>query len=109
MCLFIMGVQLSMDNIKTIAGSMLAAMAAAGGGRLIAGEVLKFIPGVGSVAGGMITSGIAASATYGLGYGYTEFLCRFHAAHMRMPDGEEIKDDFRKFWEKWGDKDLPPP
>jgi uncharacterized protein (DUF697 family) len=105
----IMGVHLSMDNIKTIAGSILAAMAATGGGRMIAGEFLKFIPGIGSVAGGLITSTIALSATGTLGYAYTEFLCRFHGAQMRMPDGEEIKDGFRKFWENWGDKYLPTP
>jgi uncharacterized protein (DUF697 family)/GTP-binding protein EngB required for normal cell division len=105
----IMGVQLSMDSIKTIAGSMVAALATTGGGRWIAGEVLKLIPGIGSMTGGVITATIAGTATYGLGYGYTEFLCRFHAAEKRMPDGEEIKAGFRKFWENWGDKDKPPP
>jgi uncharacterized protein (DUF697 family)/GTP-binding protein EngB required for normal cell division len=105
----IMGVQMSTSNIQTIAGSMLGAMAATGGARLIAGEVLKLIPGFGSVAGGLITSGIAASATYGLGFGYIEFLCRFQASEHRMPDGEEIKEGFRKFWERWEKKELLPP
>jgi uncharacterized protein (DUF697 family)/GTP-binding protein EngB required for normal cell division len=105
----VMGVQMSASNIQTLAGSMLGAMAVTGGARLIAGEVLKLIPGFGSIAGGFITSGIAASATYGLGYGYIEFLCRFQAAEHRMPDGEEIRLGFRKFWESWEAKEQPPP
>jgi uncharacterized protein (DUF697 family)/GTP-binding protein EngB required for normal cell division len=105
----IMGVQMSRGNIQTIAGSMLGAMAVAGGGRLIAGEILKFIPGLGSVIGGFITSGVAGSATYGLGFGYVEFLCHFQAAEQRMPQGDEIKDGFHKFWQSWETKELSPP
>jgi uncharacterized protein (DUF697 family)/GTP-binding protein EngB required for normal cell division len=106
----IMGVEMSGANIKTLGGSMLGAMAVAGGGRLIAGELLKFIPGIGTIWGGTITSGIAASATYGLGYGYIEFLCRFQSAQQRMPNGDEIADGFRQFWNEWDHKDmaLPP-
>ena len=26
-----------------------------------------------------------------------------------MPDGNEIREEFRKFWEKWEKKDMSPP
>ncbi len=105
----IMGVQMSRDNSMTIAASVVGAMTVTVGRRLIAGEILKLIPGMGTVPGGMINSGIASAATYGLGYGYVEFLCRFHSAEQRMPDGNEIREGFRKFWEKWEKKDMTPP
>jgi uncharacterized protein (DUF697 family)/GTP-binding protein EngB required for normal cell division len=105
----IMGIQMSYENVKTLGVTMVGAMAAAGGGRLIAGELLKLVPGIGSLAGGTITSAIAASATYGLGYGYVEFLCAFHSAEHRMPDGDEIRDGFTTFWQSYEQKDRKPP
>ncbi|APT60449.1 hypothetical protein RGI145_24195 (plasmid) [Roseomonas gilardii] len=104
-----MGVRMTRDNILTLAGSMVGALAVAGGGRLIAGQVLKLIPGIGSVVGGIITAGIAASATYGLGYGFIEFLCRYHTDAGRMPEGEELREGFQRFWETWKEKEKRPP
>jgi uncharacterized protein (DUF697 family) len=75
---------------------------------VIAGQLLKFIPGIGDAAGGVIMAGIAASATFGLGCGYTEFLKTFHADQKRMPNGEKIKTGFRTFWENRATKILPP-
>lgn len=105
----VMGIQLSRNNVLTLAGSMLGAMGFAAGGRMIAGELLKLVPGFGAVAGGLITSGVASSATYGLGYGFTEFLCRFFVVEHRMPDGSELREGFARFWENWDqkEKDLP--
>ncbi|GAV35820.1 GTP-binding protein YsxC [Roseomonas sp. TAS13] len=104
-----MGVPMTRDNVLTLAGSMLGALAVAGGGRLIAGQVLKLIPGIGSVVGGVITAGVAASATYGLGYGFVEFLCRYHTDAGRMPEGEELREGFQQFWETWKEKEKRPP
>ena len=42
----IMGVQMSRDNSMTIAASVVGAMTVTVGGRLIAGEILKLIPGM---------------------------------------------------------------
>lgn len=104
-----MGVPMTRDNLLTLSASMVGALAVAAGGRMIAGEVLKLIPGIGSVVGGFITAGIAGSATYGLGYGFIEFLCRYHAVSGRMPEGEELRQGFRKFWETWKDKEKALP
>ncbi len=70
---------------------------------------MKLIPGFGSVGGGVINAGVAGSATYGLGYGFTEFLCRYHAASGQMPAGEELREGFKNFWATWSDKEKSPP
>jgi hypothetical protein len=61
------------------------------------------------VVGGVITSGVAVAATYGLGYGFTEYLCAFYSDQQRMPDGNELREGFQKFWESWDQKDKKPP
>lgn len=104
-----MGVPATEENLLTLGASMVGALAAAAGGRMIAGEVLKLIPGIGTIAGGAINAGIAASATYGLGYGFTEFLCRFHATEGHMPEGSELREGFQRFWAAWREKDKRPP
>jgi len=104
-----MGVPMTRENMLTLGASMIGALAAAAGGRMIAGEILKLIPGVGSIAGGFITAGIAGSTTYGLGFGFTEFLCRYHARAGRMPEGDELREGFKSFWEGWTEKEKRPP
>lgn len=104
-----MGVSLDRDSTLALAASLAGALATSAGGRMIAGQVLKFIPGIGSLAGGAVTAAVAGSTTYGLGYGFTEYLCRFHAARGHMPEGDELRDGFRRFWESWGEKEKPLP
>lgn len=104
-----MGVQMSQKNLAMLGASLLGALGAAAGGRLIAGGVLKLVPGLGSIVGGVLNSGVAASTTYGLGFGFTEYLCRFHAAQHRMPEGDELREGFRRFWASWDRKEQAPP
>jgi uncharacterized protein (DUF697 family)/GTP-binding protein EngB required for normal cell division len=104
-----MGVEMTPRNLLTLAGGMVGALGVGGGGRYIVGELLKFIPGFGTVVGGVITSGVAVAATYGLGYGFTEYLCAFYSDQQRMPDGNELREGFQKFWESWDQKDKKPP
>ncbi|WP_106409098.1 YcjF family protein [Teichococcus deserti] len=104
-----MGVSMDRDSMIAMAASLAGALATSAGGRMIAGQVLKLVPGIGSLAGGAITAAVAGSATYGLGYGFTEYLCRFHAAKGHMPAGDELREGFRKFWESWGEKEKAPP
>ncbi|WP_159992710.1 YcjF family protein [Roseomonas sp. 18066] len=104
-----MGVSMDRDSMIAMAASLAGALATSAGGRMIAGQVLKLVPGIGSIAGGAITAAVAGSATYGLGYGFTEYLCRFHAAQGHMPAGDELRDGFRRFWENWKDKEKSPP
>jgi uncharacterized protein (DUF697 family) len=104
-----MGVSMDRDSMLAMAASLAGALATSAGGRMIAGQVLKLVPGIGSIAGGAITAAVAGSATYGLGYGFTEYLCRFHAAKGHMPSGDELRDGFRRFWDGWGEKEKAPP
>jgi len=70
------GVELS----KAFLGTLVAAMAGAGGatlmGRAIVSNLLKFIPGVGSVAGGAIAAGAAGVLTTTLGELYIAVLSK---------------------------------
>ena len=104
-----MGVPLSRANMLPMATSIVGALAVTFGARMLGGSILKLIPGVGSVVGGAINAGLASSATYGLGHGFTEYLCRFFLREHRMPAGEELARGFQAFWEKWDrKKDAPP-
>lgn len=104
-----MGVPLSRANMLPVATSIVGALAVTFGARMLGGSILKLIPGVGSVVGGAINAGLASSATYGLGHGFTEYLCRFFLREHRMPAGEELARGFQAFWEKWDrKKDAPP-
>ncbi|MGY3717665.1 GTPase [Sutcliffiella cohnii] len=55
------------------------------GGVWIAGQLLKFFPGIGTYAGGLITGGIAASITAGIGIGLSETCYKIN---QKVLDGE---------------------
>ena len=102
----IMGIQMSRDNSMTIAASVVGAMTVKVGGRLIAGETLKLIPGMGTVPGGMINSEIASAVTYGLGYGYIESSSPFSFCRAANARWKRDQRGVPKFWEKWEKKDM---
>ena len=52
------------DTIKNIVGSRVVSML----GKSVAGNLLKFLPGFGTVAGAAINAGVASTITYALGY-----------------------------------------
>ncbi len=103
-----MGVPLTRANMLPVATSIVGALAVTFGARMLGGSILKLIPGVGTLAGGVINAGLASSATYGLGHGFTEYLCRFFRREHRMPAGEELAKGFAAFWEKWDSKKDAP-
>lgn len=104
-----MGVPLERKDLRSLAAALIAALGLTASGRLLAGRVIKFIPGIGQLAGAAITGGTAAGLTYGLGHAYVEFLRRFHARHGRMPTADEIITGFRDFWRDWRSKQETPP
>ncbi|OIJ16317.1 hypothetical protein BKP35_04335 [Anaerobacillus arseniciselenatis] len=55
------------------------------GGVWVAGQLLKFFPGIGTYAGGLITGGVAASITAGIGFGLSETCYRIN---QKVLDGE---------------------
>jgi uncharacterized protein (DUF697 family) len=80
-----MGVALDTEAIKPLAVTVVGALALTTGGRYLAGQIVKLIPGIGSVVGGAITGGVAAATTYGLGTAFVTYLEQFFLDNKRMP------------------------
>lgn len=54
-------------------------------GRYLAGEALKFIPVVGTIAGGLINAGVAATITFAFGHAVSEVCAKM--AHLMVEKG----------------------
>jgi uncharacterized protein (DUF697 family) len=104
-----MGVQLKRDDLRVMAVTLLGALGATAGGRFLAGQVIKLIPGLGMIAGAAITGVTAATLTYGLGHAYIEYLKSFYESNRRMPAPDELLTGFQDFWARWKDKEEAPP
>lgn len=79
---------------KTILVSLLSAIGGAGGaaviGKTIVANALKFIPGLGTLAGGMISGSTAAIITSALGFAYVEVMSRLA---VKLYQGETIEEN----------------
>lgn len=87
------GRELTADLAAKLLGPLAARMA----GRFAFEQVLKIIPGVGSLAGAAVAGGM----TYALGMGYHTVL---HDGHWNF-DPEALKDEALRWWKKF--KDMP--
>ncbi len=104
-----MGVKLKRSDLQAMAMTLIGALGLTAGGRFLAGQFAKLIPGLGTLAGSAITGSTAAALTYGLGRAYLEYLRGFFEQHERMPDADELVSGFRVFWRRWKNKqELPP-
>jgi len=105
-----MGVRLKRSDLQPMAMTLIGALGLTAGGRFIAGQFAKLIPGLGTVAGSALTGTTAAAITYGLGRAYVEYLRAFFQDNERMPDADELASGFRAFWRRWNSKEeiLPP-
>lgn len=70
----IFGVDLTKNAIATLASSLVATEAAAFAGRTIASNLLKLIPGAGSIAGGLIAGSTGAMVTSAIGLAYIKII-----------------------------------
>jgi uncharacterized protein (DUF697 family)/GTP-binding protein EngB required for normal cell division len=104
-----MGVKLKRSDLQPMAVTLIGALGLTAGGRFIAGQFAKLIPGLGSIAGSAITGSTAAAITYGLGRAYIEYLRTFHQQHDRMPNADELALGFQTFWRRWKNKEHAPP
>ncbi|NJM35190.1 MAG: DUF697 domain-containing protein, partial [Rhodomicrobium sp.] len=104
-----MGVKLQRADLQAMAVTLLSALGLTAGGRFVAGQFAKLIPGLGSIAGSAITGTTAAALTYGLGRAYLEYLRRFFDENKRMPEAKELVSGFRVFWRRWKNKEELPP
>ncbi|WP_052402092.1 GTPase [Muricoccus aerilatus] len=79
--------------LKAVAAALLGPAAAGMGGRVAAralGTLLKFVPGVGSIAGGAINAAVAYGLTTALGNAYLAFLRDRWAVLHRPPTLQEV-------------------
>ena len=90
------GIELS----KAFLGTLVAAMAGTAGatflGRAVVSNLLKFIPGVGSVAGGVVSAAAAAALTTALGELYIAVLAKLlTASEGEPPSPEAVAREFK--------------
>lgn len=104
-----MGVKLKRSDLQPMAITLIGALGLTAGGRFIAGQFAKLIPGLGTVAGSALTGTTAAAITYGLGRAYIEYLRSFFQEHRRMPNADELASGFRTFWQRWKNKEETAP
>ena len=90
------GIELSGAFLSTLVAAIAGTTGAAFLGRAIVSNLLKFIPGVGSVAGGAISAGTAAALTTALGELYIAVLAKLcTASEGEAPSPEVIAQEFK--------------
>jgi len=77
----------NLNNLEGLVKSSVVTTLTTTIGRTLAGNLLKFIPGAGTVVGGAINAGIASSITYTIGYAISEIAERVTIASL---EGREI-------------------
>ncbi|MGK7904948.1 MAG: hypothetical protein AB4352_26800 [Hormoscilla sp.] len=96
-------------------GTMISSIAGVGGasllGRAIVSNLLKMIPGVGTIAGGVISGATASALTLALGLAYIEALKRYMKAklqgkEMSSSDLSKILLEQYKYYVKSGRKTM---
>jgi len=93
----IWGLPVSQTFLSTIVSGSATGSIATVGGRALVGTLLKFIPGIGSLTGGLISASVAATITTAFGEAYIATLYALAKSHPdRMPTAEEIKDEFQR-------------
>ncbi|WP_426959128.1 GTPase [Muricoccus radiodurans] len=95
-----MGTPAEQMPIKSVAAALLGPAAAGVGGRIAAravGNLLKLIPGVGTVAGGAVNAAVAYGLTLGLGQAYLSFLKDRWAVLERPPTLQEVVEFLGRF------------
>ena len=90
------GIELSRAFLGTLVAAMAGTTGAAFLGRAVVSNLLKFIPGLGTIAGGAIAATTAAALTTGLGEIYITVLARlFTASEGDAPSPEAIAREFK--------------
>lgn len=70
----IYGIDVDKQKIETALAGMLGVYAAMISGKAIAGGITKMIPGIGTIAGGLISGGVGMVITGALGFAYMELM-----------------------------------
>ena len=90
------GIKLSKAFLSTLVAATAGPAGATFLGRAMASSLLKFMPGVGSVAGGVVNGAVAATLTTALGKLYIAVLAKlFSASGGEPPSTEAIAQEFK--------------
>jgi uncharacterized protein (DUF697 family)/GTP-binding protein EngB required for normal cell division len=90
------GLELDEAFFATLVSSVAGTVGATALGRVIVGSLFKLIPGIGSAAGGIITSATAATVTTTLGETYVKVLSKLlEKSHGETPSTEQVAKSFR--------------
>jgi uncharacterized protein (DUF697 family) len=91
------GLSLSQGLLTSVVASTIGGAAATVGGRVLVGNLLKMIPGAGSLAGGAINAAAAAAVTTTFGETYIAALQYLFAQHGgEPPTADEIVGEMRR-------------
>ncbi len=97
----IWGFSVSEASLSTIVSGLTTSSIATVGGRALVGTLLRFLPGIGTVTGGLISAAAAATITTGFGEAYIATLYALTKRHPdRMPTAKEIKEEFEHLLSK---------
>jgi len=88
------GLNMKVATMASLFGGVLGASATTVVGRMTVGALLKFIPGLGSLAGGMISGAVAGTLTYGLGVAFIEVLVAAKWTGDDTMDWDNIREAF---------------
>lgn len=92
----VFGMQLSNGILSTIVTSAIGVSGVSFAGRAIVSNLLKLIPGVGSIAGGAISAATASALTIALGEAYITVLANFYSNNPDgIPDAEYIAEELK--------------
>ncbi len=93
----VFGVELSKGTLSTLIASAIGVTGVSFAGRAIVSNLLKLIPGVGTIAGGAISAATASALTIALGEAYISVLANFYTENPDgTPDPEYIAEKFKE-------------
>lgn len=101
-----------MRNIVNLSKGVVSDIVISNIGKSLAGSILKFIPGVGSIVGGAINAGVASAVTYGLGKAVSE-ICFSNCEKVLNGEDTSLSEIFdtnllinlcKKFFEEYMNK-----
>lgn len=91
------GLDVSKGFLGTVIGGTFSSLAGTLGGRATMGSLLKFFPGIGSVAGGIVSAAVATALTVAFGEAYIGTLqALLNDDPDRQLSGKEVADAFKK-------------
>lgn len=90
------GLPVSKAFIYTLVSGSFTTVAGSIGGRALVASAMKFIPGLGTVAGGAIAAGVATTLTTTFGMAYISVLVKLMESNPdKLPSAEEIASSFK--------------